>query len=94
MALAEQGDCLHTQRERVGRVVTQRIEMQETGVGGGDRGREDQSRLGDLDLRSALLGDGGRQCRPVLAPEVELIGHVERSGAIAVPALRQGLTRN
>ena len=94
MALAEQGDRLHAQRKRVGRVVTQRIEMQETGVGGGDRGREDQSRLCDLDLGRALLRDGGRQCGAVLAPEVELIGHVEGGGAIAVPALWQGLARN
>src|SRR5580692_8615707 len=67
--------------------------MQETCVSGGHRGRQDQSRLCNLDLGRALLRDGGGQRGAVLAPEVELIGHVEGGGAIAVPAIWQRLPR-
>src|SRR5580693_1159564 len=94
MALAEQGDCLLAQGKRVGRVVAQRIKMQETCVSRGDRGREDQSRLRDLDFGGVLLRNGGRQRGAVLSPEVELIGHVEGGGAIAVPAIWKSLPRN
>ena len=89
--LAEERHGLGSNSQRVCRVVPQRVEMHEPGVGRGYRGREDQAGLRHFDLCSSLFRDGRCEGCAVLAPEIQFPGQIHRGQTIVVPALGQRL---
>ena len=92
--LTEQRYRLLAQSQRLGGVVPQRIQIDQTGVGRSHGGGQDQPGLRDFNLGRALLRDGRRQRRAVLAPEVQFPAQIQRRETVIVPSMRQRLRRD